>query len=82
MIDNELLPGDIFDTLYESGCVVISSPDSAGSFLAYDGDDVECSFGVSMVRNPRRPVALYSTRDHEAYIDLTNNEIVYELKFP
>lgn len=41
--------GQVFNTAYESGCVVVSLPDSNGNFVALDSDGVECEFHVSMV---------------------------------
>lgn len=42
--------GQIFDTLYEKGCKVITLPDEFGNFDAYDSDGVACSFNIRMVK--------------------------------
>lgn len=44
--------GDIFDTWYEKGCVVMSLPDDDGNFNALDSDGVYCVFHVSMIAPP------------------------------
>ena len=41
--------GQVFATTYESGCIVVTLPDSDGNFVALDSDGVECDFCVSMV---------------------------------
>jgi hypothetical protein len=45
----ELIPGTLFNTPFENGCVVISSPDGEGTFVAYDSDGIECEFNTVMV---------------------------------
>jgi len=48
-----LTPGTVFDTPFEDGCTVTTSPglDSFApkNFLATDSDDVECEFSTVMV---------------------------------
>lgn len=44
-----MTPGTVFDTPFESGCVVISTPDDFGNFTGLDSDGRECEFSVVMV---------------------------------
>jgi hypothetical protein len=48
--------GTVFDTPFETGCVVTSLPDQFGSFLALDSDGVECQFSPSMPIEIRQTV--------------------------
>lgn len=50
MLDLTLRPGDVFNTDYEQGCVVVTEPDELGNFDALDSDGVLCSFSLVMVR--------------------------------
>lgn len=45
----EIRPGQMFDTPFESECVVITPPDSLGHFDAQDSEGVVCSFDVRMI---------------------------------
>jgi len=45
--------GDVFNTEFESGCVVITTPDLDGNFDALDSDGVRCGFNVRMVKEVR-----------------------------
>lgn len=44
-----LIPGAVFSTPFESGCLVVSAPDDEGSFDALDSDGVLCRFSLQMV---------------------------------
>ncbi len=46
-----LTPGTHFDTPFENGCEVITSPDPNEyfNFTAYDSEHVECGFDIRMV---------------------------------
>lgn len=44
-----LVPGAVFDTPFESGCVALEEPDVDGNFLGRDSDGVECQFNVVMI---------------------------------
>jgi hypothetical protein len=47
---DQIVPGAVFDTPYESGCVVETELDEDGHFDAYDSDGVLCSsFLLAMV---------------------------------
>jgi hypothetical protein len=46
---SEIRPGREFDTEFEQGCVVASTPDAQGKFDAYDSDEVLCSYSIQMV---------------------------------
>lgn len=67
-----IVPGVIFSTPFESGCVALSAPDRTGTFAALDSDGVESSFNVVMVisaapsaGNPPEPAVCGGTGDHE-----------------
>jgi len=45
----DLTPGTIFDTPFETGCEVITEPATDGTFDAYDSDRVVCLFITAMV---------------------------------
>jgi hypothetical protein len=48
-METSLNVGDIFDTPFETGCVVTEPVDSDGNFVAIDSDGVECNYTVRMV---------------------------------
>jgi len=54
---SKLVPGTVFSTAYETGCVVLSVPSvgALGDFLGRDSSGVECQFGVQMVTAIERP---------------------------
>jgi hypothetical protein len=41
--------GQVFDTPFEEGCVVLTKPDELGNFSCIDSDGVEVECNVSMV---------------------------------
>jgi hypothetical protein len=41
--------GDVFNTPFESGCIVTEEPDQFGNFLALDHEGVECQYNMKMV---------------------------------
>lgn len=41
--------GQRFDTPFENGCIVVTSPDETGSFIGLDSDGEACSYSVDMV---------------------------------
>lgn len=49
MTGDQIVPGAVFDTPFESGCVVDTEPNADGHFDAYDSDGVLCSFTLAMV---------------------------------
>lgn len=49
----EIVPGAVFATDFEAGCVAETVPDSRGSFFARDSDGVSCLFSTVMVRGHR-----------------------------
>jgi hypothetical protein len=46
--------GARFSTLYESGCIVVTLPDTDGNFIGTDSDGVDCSYSIGMVVNIER----------------------------
>lgn len=44
-----IVPGAVFSTPFESGCVVVTTPDDYGNFDALDSDGVRCQFTLAMV---------------------------------
>lgn len=41
--------GTVFNTPFESNCVVTSEIDTEGNFLAKDSEGVECEFSTEMI---------------------------------
>ncbi|MFI9271811.1 hypothetical protein ACIGXM_13990 [Kitasatospora sp. NPDC052896] len=51
---DQITPGAVFDTPFESGCVVVTELDADGHFDGYDSDGVLCSgFLLAMVTRVR-----------------------------
>lgn len=53
-----IVPGAVFDTDVEQGCVVITAPEYVwapddDNFIALDSEGVRCSFSIVMVGNVR-----------------------------
>lgn len=46
---SEIRPGVEFDTEFETGCIVATTPNERGQFDALDSDSVLCSFTLAMV---------------------------------
>lgn len=42
--DSAIVPGTVFDTPFESGCVALTAPDDLGCFDGLDSDGVKCAF--------------------------------------
>lgn len=49
MAADEVFVGDVFDTDYELGCVVTTTPDNEGNFDALDSEGIECAFNLAMI---------------------------------
>lgn len=45
----QLIPGAVFATPFESGCIVLEAPDAHGHFEAADSEGVVCGYTVAMV---------------------------------
>lgn len=41
-----IVPGTVFSTPFESGCIAITAPDDLGNFDGKDSEGVICNFGI------------------------------------
>lgn len=55
---NNLPVGAIFDTPFESGCVVTEKVNPFGTFAAKDSEGVECEYNIRMVKNVHDPLTI------------------------
>ena len=44
------IPGFRFDTQFERGCIILSTPDEHNDFIGYDCENAICQYNVRMVK--------------------------------